>query len=235
MIQKKQTEGQDFQRISNCLQTQKNGASNKPVQKKLKKNSKDLKIIGGQNLGQEQQNWTGTLLSKIGYATMPSGIQKTILNEAIKHAHKGKPLSPPHWIEEWGLSSNERVPVSKETIVFLQDELTYLTEPADPREGASVMEKTLELYGVPDNWERIVEFYLEVIEDLPLDIIIDLFRTTRMTLKWFPKPSELRNNVSSAYWQRKNALIRLRIMKRKIENDEAWENGSHPLLNQPSL
>ena len=98
-----------------------------------------------------------------------------------------------------------------------EKQLTILMEPADPREGAAVMEHTLELYGMPDNWRRTVEFYLEVIEDLPLDIIIDTFRTIRRTSKWFPKPSEIRDAISSVFWQRKIALSRLRVMRGRME------------------
>ena len=79
-----------------------------------------------------------------------------------------------------------------------------------------ILEKTLELYGMPSNWDRVAEFYLEVIEDLPMDIIIDAMRTLRQTCKWFPKPSEIRDAINSIHWQRVMAASKLRLMRHAV-------------------
>ena len=94
-------------------------------------------------------------------------------------------------------------------------EVRVLNNPCQIEQGVAVMEQTLELYGKPDNWNRVVEFYLESIEDLPLDAIIDMMRTCRMNLKWFPKPSELRSYINKDYWKRCTAEIKLNAMKAK--------------------
>lgn len=77
----------------------------------------------------------------------------------------------------------------------LQNEIILATEnlkPADPKIAAVKLAQTLELWGVPKNWDDIAEFYLEAIEAMPLDVLEAVLHEARMTLKWLPKPSELR-------------------------------------------
>lgn len=99
-----------------------------------------------------------------------------------------------------------------------------LNEPCSLDKGVAILEHTLELYGLPDNWDRTAEFYLEVIQDLPMDVIIDAMRTVRLTCKWFPKPSEIKDAVHKNYYTRKIAEIHMdRVIasaeKNQIEPD----------------
>ncbi len=220
----------DFQPISNCLPTPENSPSNSSEKKQPTRNSSNSKTTGGVKEGRAQSKSTGSSLSKTGSGTTLSSAKEraVVLKEAVMHAKRGNPQSPPLWINDWSLANHDPVPVSRETLDETECWLLVLMEPADPREGAAVMEHTLELYGMPDNWNRTVEFYLEVIEDLPLDIIIDAFRTIRQTSKWFPKPSEIRGSISNVFWQRQSALSRLRLMRERME-------PSRPLFSAPLL
>lgn len=82
--------------------------------------------------------------------------------------------------------------------------------------GIAIMESTLELYGKPDNWDLTAEFYLEAIEDLPMDVLIDTMRSVRMNCKWFPKVSEIRDYIDKAHWLRKSGELMTRVMLRKV-------------------
>jgi hypothetical protein len=87
--------------------------------------------------------------------------------------------------------------------------------PCDPRKALVLLEQTLALYGVPDNWEDIAEFYIEAIEDLPEDLLVRALKHVRLTSKWFPKPSELRAPVGEDIARRAGARRRIGYMLEK--------------------
>ena len=75
------------------------------------------------------------------------------------------------------------------------------------------MEQTLELYGVPDNWNSTAIFYLEAVEDLPLDLLEKALKHIRMNLKWFPKPCEIRSPVAADLGKRKAIIGKIKSMQ----------------------
>jgi hypothetical protein len=84
-------------------------------------------------------------------------------------------------------------------------------KPSDPKALAVQLVQTLDLYGMPENWDRIAGFYLEALADVPADLIPATMKNVRMTCKWFPKPSELRACIPDDARRRRLALARMRV------------------------
>ncbi len=81
-----------------------------------------------------------------------------------------------------------------------------------------MLEQTLEMYGVPDNWEKVAVFYLEAVEDLPKDLLEQALKHIRMNLKWFPKPCEIRAPVMDQLAKRKGIISKIQTMKMGLEH-----------------
>lgn len=84
--------------------------------------------------------------------------------------------------------------------------------PADPRSVAVLVEQTLELFGLPDNWDQVADFYLEAFEDVPLDLVKRALKDVRMGCKFFPKPTELRDPIRQDLARRRIQISRLNAM-----------------------
>ena len=136
------------------------------------------------------------------------------MSEALRLGKKGSLVCAKPWIESWQ-PQNENLPATIEEIELEYARLVILNEPCPLEQGIVVMEHTLELYGKPDNWDRTAEFYLEAIEDLPIDVLVDTMRTVRNKVKWFPKVSEIRGYIDRVHWARKNGETKLRLMIKK--------------------
>lgn len=222
-----QKKGNSFQKIGSLVPTPNSGPSISSERISTSGGLKASVTTGFPRPDAMLSSRTGTELTRTGSETRSTTVRSNpsahllclpieqVSSVALTLAEKGNPPSPPHLLVEW--EAWDSLPFHPAEIEAMAASLDVLLEPADPRKGAAVMEKTLELYGVPDNWDRIVDFYLEAIEDLPLDIIIDLFRTIRMNLKWFPKPSEIRGHIAAAYWLRRAARAKVKLMLAKME------------------
>lgn len=88
--------------------------------------------------------------------------------------------------------------------------------PCDPRIALPLLDDTLELFKVPDNWDVIAKFYLEAIEDIPEDLLRMTLKHIRLTKKWFPKPVELREYALEKLFERKLARGRFAVMQSKL-------------------
>lgn len=75
---------------------------------------------------------------------------------------------------------------------------------------ATLLDGTLDLFGVPENWTSIAPFYLEAFDGVPADLVAAALRTARLNLKWFPKPMELRAPIMDEWSKRKTTAARLR-------------------------
>lgn len=81
-----------------------------------------------------------------------------------------------------------------------------------------MLEDTLALYGVPDNWEQTAKFYLEATEDIPEDLLAKSLKHIRMNLKWFPKPCEIRNPIADDLLKRNANISKIKTMKMGLEH-----------------
>ena len=71
-----------------------------------------------------------------------------------------------------------------------------LTDPIDRRELLVKLEDTLALWRLPDDWPKVAKFYVEALADVPADLVDETLKHARLTSKWLPKPSELREPIA---------------------------------------
>lgn len=131
-------------------------------------------------------------------------------------------LSPPSWLEGWMV--NQTVPVALETVQTQLDRWKPHCQPADPKIVAAMLDKTLAIYGLPANWNEIAEFYLEVFENAPLDLVTKSLKHVRLTSKFFPKPSELLEPIEKELNRRRLTVSRLEMVLETGKFDEHHEN-----------
>lgn len=80
-------------------------------------------------------------------------------------------------------------------------------QPIDPKELTVKLAGTLELWKLPDNWPAVAEFYREALADVPADLVDLALQHCRRTLKWFPKPCELREPIERIWEERQRAYF----------------------------
>ena len=155
---------------------------------------------------QEESKEIGMQRSATGYGMSLSGHQK---NVPIKLKSEGK-VSPLQWVEEW--KTGDPIP-SKDIMAKTSDDVHRLLTPVDTKTGMVLLDQTMGLFGTPENWGDIAEFYLEAIEDLPEDLLRKALKHIRMTYKNFiPKPAHIREHVEGEYKTRISCASKLRIM-----------------------
>lgn len=120
-------------------------------------------------------------------------------------------VSPPQWLEEWRLE-NGPPPATIPQIESLISAAKEALKPASVQAVAVMLETTLELYApLPKNWDQIAEFYLEQLEDLPLDLVSESLRHLRQTHRshWrFPNPADLRAPIREELERRRHLVRR---------------------------
>jgi hypothetical protein len=105
------------------------------------------------------------------------------------------------------------VPVPKSQLEAIIRQAEASLAPADPKTIAALLDQTLELYGLPDNWDRVVGFYLEAFEGVPVDLVAAALKRVRQTCRFFPKPAELRAPIREEWAKRRQALVKLQIAR----------------------
>lgn len=126
------------------------------------------------------------------------------------------------------------LPVTREQAEAIPEAIAHAkaaVEPIDPRSLAVMLERTLDVWTLPPNWDDVAEFYVEALEDVPLDLVHSALKHLRMTIKWFPKPCELRSSVTLELDRRRHVLRRLEVMAQKVrlgavEKHEDWKPAS---------
>lgn len=129
------------------------------------------------------------------------------------------PPSPPLWLAEWKIEEPlfERRAIVAAALAAAED----ASIPADPRSVAAALEQTLELYGMPANWEAVADFYLEAFEDVPLDLVLlACKRLRRSPQSFFPKPGEIRSLIVDDLYDRKRTLAKLQVAQSRRRDPE---------------
>lgn len=78
---------------------------------------------------------------------------------------------------------------------------------------AVYLAQTLELWKLPDNWASIAAFYVEALSEFHEDVIRDALHQARTTLKWFPKPCELRDLALPMHGRRLRTKAHLMVIE----------------------
>jgi len=80
-----------------------------------------------------------------------------------------------------------------------------------------LLAKTAKVWPLPADWDDTADFYVEALEDLPADLVHAALKHCRLTLKWFPKPAEMREPIARELERRNTVLRRLLAMKQRVE------------------
>lgn len=94
-------------------------------------------------------------------------------------------------------------------------EAEALTTAIDGKTLAVLLAQTFKLWNPPEDWDDTAPFYREALEDVPLDLVQSALKHLRQTLKWFPKPCELRAPIEGELRRRRDVLRRLKLMEQK--------------------
>lgn len=110
----------------------------------------------------------------------------------------------------WTLA--EALPVTAEQVQTGIAIATALLRPADPREAAVKLDRTLRLWRLPEAWDDVAEFYLEALEDVPSDLLDVALKRVRLSHKYptAPSPAEFRLAIASDLAARKAQMMLLR-------------------------
>lgn len=95
----------------------------------------------------------------------------------------------------------------------------------DGKTLAVLLVQTLRLWKLPDDWDDIAPFYREALEDLPADLAQAALKHCRLTMRWFPKPADIRAPIEAELRRRKDVLRRLRTMEQKARRGEVDAPG----------
>lgn len=121
---------------------------------------------------------------------------------------------PERLVTSWTPDQN----VPAESIASLPSAITEaeaLTTPVDSKTLAVLLMQTFKIWNPPDDFDDTAPFYREALEDVPLDLVQAALKHLRQTLKWFPKPSELRAPIETELRRRRDVLRRLKLMEQK--------------------
>ena len=167
-----------------------------------------------------ESNSHGTGLSIIGSETKSNGgalNRPALVSQAVKKAESGDVLgSLLHIVSEWRATDEPILSTDEceKAVEIIEQHL----QPCDPQLAMVLLDETLELFKVPDNWDVVAKFYLEAIEEIPEDLLRETLKHVRMTKKWFPKPVELREYALDKLFHRKISIHRYNVMKTKAQS-----------------
>lgn len=94
----------------------------------------------------------------------------------------------------------------------------FACEPGSPEHLGKALGFFLPLYKADEDWEDgIAAIYVELLADLPADLLDLALRRVGMASKWRPKPSEIRDAISEEFWARRQARSMLRMALRQMQ------------------
>jgi hypothetical protein len=102
-------------------------------------------------------------------------------------------------------------------------EIEALNAPIDDKVLAVLLVKSLKLWKLPEDWDDVAPFYREALADVPLDLVQSALKHLRLTLKWFPKPCELRAPIEAELRHRRDLLRRIKTMELKASKGDVEE------------
>jgi hypothetical protein len=102
-------------------------------------------------------------------------------------------------------------------------EAEALTTAIDSKTLAVLLAQTLKIWNPPEDFDDTAQFYREALEDVPVDLVQAALKHLRQTLKWFPKPCELRAPIETELRRRRDVLRRLKLMELKVQRGDVAE------------
>jgi hypothetical protein len=117
-------------------------------------------------------------------------------------------------------------PVSAEAAASLPAALAEaeaMAQPVDRKALTVLLNRTLKLWKLPEDWPELAPFYLEALADAPQDLVEAALRHCRLNLDWFPRPKHLRAPIEQELQRRKDVLRRVRTMALKAGKGDVEE------------
>lgn len=114
---------------------------------------------------------------------------------------------PPEWLARWRAHDLVPAPVSE-----IRPRLTAMQRaliPATPKERAAAIGLLVALHGTPDEWEIKGPFYMELLGEIPVDLLVAGVKAAGLDVKFFPKPAEIVNPIRDELARRRDAVRRL--------------------------
>lgn len=102
-------------------------------------------------------------------------------------------------------------------------EAEALTKPIDRKTLAVLLNKTLKVWKLPDDWDDIAPFYREALADVPHDLVEAALKHCRLNHDWFPKPKHLRAPIEAELIRRRDVLRRIKTMELKAAKGDVEE------------
>ncbi len=131
-------------------------------------------------------------------------------------ATTGKPQSPPQWLDGFKVVT-EDCPTSREEVQALTAAARRALQLASPQEIGRELDKLALLYShmMPSNFltEQVPQ-YLELLSDLPPDLLTTAMTATKKQSSYWPKPADIRKfgNVDEELNKRSAALLKLELI-----------------------
>lgn len=121
--------------------------------------------------------------------------------QEIKIPSKLFDYSPAFWDgNEWTIE------MAKEIFLSIKDSL----KGCGPKIAAVLLDKILDRYGLPENWENQVDDYLIEISKIPCDLLEKINIYVRQNCKFFPKIPDLLESIS-------NDIAKRNLRRMKVE------------------
>jgi hypothetical protein len=134
----------------------------------------------------------------------------TVINTNVSDARLAERL-----VISW--TADQNVPAdSAASLPSAIAEIEALTTPIDGKALAVLLMQTLKIWTPPDDFDDTAQFYREALEDVPADLVQAALKHLRQTLKWFPKPCELRAPIEDELRRRRDILRRLKLMEQRV-------------------
>lgn len=153
----------------------------------------------------------------IGPSAGNGGLEPISARTALTLPQDGGQDLPPH-LQGWKYSLNEPPPATATELEYLLDAWTQMIAPCGKEAGLVMLEQTLAVYKLPENWDDIAWMYLEALEDIPEDLAKVALKHVRQNIKWFPKPVEIREPAMAELAKRKAIISRIQTMKMGLDH-----------------
>ena len=133
-------------------------------------------------------------------------------------------MQPPSWLAAW--QPDQTPPATVDQIAADVDRLDAALAPTGPEALLVLSDRTLSLFPMPDNWEDQAQAWYAALADIPEDLIRVAFERVARNCRFWPRPAEVREQISVELMERRVAARRLKVAlakaKREVADEERW-------------
>lgn len=122
-----------------------------------------------------------------------------------------KPDETPTWLKDW-TPSDSFVNVPVEVILQEIKKMDECTLPSGDKAAAVVIDKALNQFGTPDNWEALADDYLDELSQVPPDLLNEIWVYCRRECEFMPKISKMLQPVKDKILARSIKKTKLQVM-----------------------